>query len=82
MVFAGQTFIPEGVEGPNNTDINMGLTAEQVKNHPVQKYADWDGEFIMNGMLTAFDGSKMYEPFLEHTPSRHLTFVFNVFVLF
>ena len=33
-------------------------------------------------MLQGFDGTLMYEPYNDTTPSRHLTFVFNVFVLF
>jgi magnesium-transporting ATPase (P-type) len=81
-VFGGQTFIPEGVEGPNNTDPALGLTREQVLAHPVPKYAEWDGKYVMTGMLQGFDGTLMYEPYNDTTPSRHLTFVFNVFVLF
>lgn len=35
----------------------------------------------MNGMVRDLDGSAVYEPFSAITPSRHLTIVFNVFVL-
>jgi hypothetical protein len=36
----------------------------------------------MNGMVQGFDGEDIYRPLYEYTPSRHLTVVFNVFVLF
>jgi magnesium-transporting ATPase (P-type) len=36
----------------------------------------------MTGMLQGFDGTLMYEPYNDITPSRHLTFLFNVFVIF
>ena len=34
IVFGGHTFIPEGAEGPFNTDPAMGLTKDQVLAHP------------------------------------------------
>jgi magnesium-transporting ATPase (P-type) len=36
----------------------------------------------MNGMVKDFDGNPVYSDFFDHTPSRHLTFVFNLFVFF
>ena len=36
----------------------------------------------MNGMVQGFDGEDIYRPLMDYTPSRHLTMVFNVFVLF
>ena len=51
IVFGGHTFVPEGVEGPNNTDPAMGLTKDQVLAHPEPKYAEWDGKYVMTGML-------------------------------
>lgn len=36
----------------------------------------------MNGMVQGFDGNDIYRPMQAYTPSRHLTVVFNVFVLF
>merc|ERR1712166_722097 len=43
--------------------------------------ADWKYDYVMNGMVRDFDGSPIYEYFANDTPSRHLTIVFNVFVL-
>jgi len=34
IVFGGHTFVPEGAEGPFNTDPAMGLTKDQVLAHP------------------------------------------------
>ena len=81
IVFGGHKFIPEGIEGPNNTDQSMGLTAENLALHTVEKYRNWDGKYVFNGMVRDFDGSEIYEPFGVYTPSRHLTVVFNLFVL-
>jgi len=36
----------------------------------------------MTGMPKTFDGRQLYEPYKKTTSSRHLTVVFNVFVLF
>jgi len=36
----------------------------------------------MNGMVQGFSGEDIYRPLYKFTPSRHLTMVFNVFVLF
>ena len=36
----------------------------------------------MNGMVQDFDGTAIYKDFYEITPSRHLTVVFNLFVMF
>lgn len=36
----------------------------------------------MNGMVQDFKSQEVYKPYLFHTPSRHLTFIFNMFVLF
>jgi magnesium-transporting ATPase (P-type) len=36
----------------------------------------------MNGMMQGFNNEMIYRPFKETTPSRHMTVVFNVFVLF
>lgn len=35
----------------------------------------------MNGMLKDFNGDPIYMPLMNVTPSRHLTVVFNIFVL-
>lgn len=43
---------------------------------------DFGTKYVFAGMPKAFDGSLMYEPYKEITSSRHLTFIFNVFVLF
>jgi hypothetical protein len=57
FLFAGPSFLPEGVEGPNNTDIDVGITKALVESHPNPEYASWDGINVMNGMLHGFDGS-------------------------
>ena len=81
IVFGGHKFIQEGVEGPTNFDESKGLTGLQVANHTVDAYKNWDGQYVMNGMVRDFDGSDIYQPFSAFTPSRHLTVVFNLFVL-
>lgn len=53
--------------------------------HSNPAYADgseWNGTYVMNGMVQDFDGTAIYKDFYETTPSRHLTVVFNLFVLF
>lgn len=82
FVFAGPQFVPEGVEGPGNTDVKVGLTEEMVKAHPIEEYAQWTGEYVMSGMLKDFDGNYVYSVYETVTPSRHLSVVFNLFVLF
>lgn len=83
IIFFGYNFFPEGREGAFNTanDESIGLTAKFAKTHPTKKWADWDYVYVMNGMVRDFDGSPIYEYFANKTPSRHLTIVFNVFVL-
>jgi magnesium-transporting ATPase (P-type) len=83
IIFFGYKFIPEGVEGAYNTknDPSIGITAIRAKKHPVKYWADWKYDYVMNGMVRDFDGSQIYEFFANDTPSRHLTIVFNVFVL-
>ena len=80
-VFGGPSFIPEGVEGINNNDPALGLTRENLLTHSVDEFRNWDGEYVMSGMVRDFDGSEIYEPFSTFTPSRHLSVVFNLFVL-
>jgi len=53
-----------------------------MKDHPIAKYHDWDLNYVFNGMVKGLDGEPIYEPFNSITPSRHLTIVFNMFVLF
>lgn len=86
IIFAGFRFFPEGVEGAHNCakgvgDPEIGLTCAQVATHPVEKYRKWPYTYVMNGMVRDLDGEEVYEPFRNFTPSRHLTIVFNVFVL-
>jgi len=78
FIFAGPYFIPEGVEGPFNvdSDLNIGLTPAQALIH------DWSGEFVMNGMMADFEGKDIYKQLYDTTPSRHLSVVFNLFVVF
>jgi Ca2+ transporting ATPase len=92
FVFAAHLFVPEGVEGPDNNICPtsgscaakeaIGLTNLQVAGHPVLAEQSWTGEYVMNGMVQGFDGNDIYRPMQAYTPSRHLTVVFNVFVLF
>jgi magnesium-transporting ATPase (P-type) len=53
-----------------------------VKNHPNPKIREWDGKYVISGMVQGLDGADVYRPFESQTPSRHLTVVFNLFVLF
>lgn len=82
FVFGGQNFIPEGIEGPTNTDPAIGITAYNITNHPVEAQREWTGEYVMNGMLKDFEGLAVYSYYEDVTPSRHLSVVFNLFVLF
>ena len=43
---------------------------------------EWDGYYVLSGMVQGLDGQEVYRPFETSTPSRHLTVVFNLFVLF
>jgi len=83
IIFFGYNFFPEGVEGAFNitNDKSIGITKLRAASHPVKKWAEWDYKFVMNGMVRDFDGSQIYEYFANDTPSRHLTIVFNVFVI-
>mmetsp|Transcript_16509 Transcript_16509/g.28037 ORF Transcript_16509/g.28037 Transcript_16509/m.28037 type:complete len:1044 (+) Transcript_16509:329-3460(+) len=81
VVFAGHTFIPE--------DPESSLLPYEVimENHTVPEYKEEERAkeleiLIFNGMLKGLDGEPVYEPFMNITPSRHLTFVFNLFVFF
>jgi len=83
VIFGGYKFFPEGKEGAFNTTNNpaLGITALRAKTHPVKMWADWDYVTVMNGMVRDFDGSEIYQYFANDTPSRHLTIVFNIFVI-
>jgi Ca2+ transporting ATPase len=82
FVFAGHLFVPEGVEGPNNFDASIGLTYNQIMSHSEATHREWDGVNVMNGMVQGFQGESVYRDFYKYTPSRHLTVVFNLFVMF
>lgn len=43
---------------------------------------DFSGRYVLSGMVRGFDGEDIYKPFSEVTYSRHLSVVFNLFVLF
>jgi len=81
IIFGGDQFFPEGVEGPNNTNPLMGLTKANIESHPNPEVRKWTGQYVATGMLQDFNGNNLYEHFYAFTPSRHLTVVFNVFVL-
>jgi Ca2+ transporting ATPase len=74
IVFAGHTFIPE--------DPDTAIITEALLTHPVEKHRSFNPELTFNGMVKSFNGEPIYEPFDDLTFSRHLTFVFNLFVLF
>ena len=82
FVFAGHLFIPESYEGLGNIDPKIGIYKELIESHPQQYYREWDGEHVMNGMVQDFYGLDVYRHYANHTPSRHLSIVFNLFVLF
>lgn len=81
FIFAGHKFVPEDVEGIKNDNPNVGLTKAHVQAHP-NKNLGWDGTYVMNGMVKGFENEPIYAPFYDHTPSRHMTVIFNIFVLF
>jgi len=82
FVFAGQKFIPEGIEGPTNIDANLGITATMLNKHQNEEVQGWSGEFVLMGLMKDFDSSDYYKTFESDTPSRHLSCVFNLFVFF
>lgn len=77
-MFAGHTFIPDS---GNFTDDDMGFEIGWVKNHTNPLFRDWDGKLVINGMVQGLDGADIYRHFETKTPSRHLSVVFNLFVL-
>jgi len=61
----------------------MGFDKELLASHPNPKIRDeYTGEFVISGMVQGLDGEDIYRHFETATPSRHLTVVFNLFVLF
>ena len=87
FVFAGHMFIPEwqngAGEGPLNlSSTNGNLYYDLIANHPTEELRTWTGEFVMNGMAKGFQGEQIYKYYQDAGyPSRHLTVVFNLFVL-
>lgn len=71
FLFVGYKMIPEDPD----------TSALDFSKHEVDEYKNWDPKIVMNGAKKAFDGSEIYGPFEDDTPSRHLTIFFNVFVL-
>lgn len=41
-----------------------------------------NGDYVMNGMLKGVDGEEIYSKYVDITASRHLSVVFNLFVVF
>lgn len=82
FVFAGPQFIPELGAGVAWDDAKIGFSEELKLSHPNPKIAeDWTGEYVISGMVQGLDGADIYRHFETYTPSRHLTVVFNLFVL-
>lgn len=74
--FAGETFLPEY---PDYLDTYL-----VSKNMPAStKYGDADKTLVCNGRYKSLDGKvKEYEDkFLQVGPSRHFTYIFNIFVM-
>jgi magnesium-transporting ATPase (P-type) len=82
FVFAGPLFLPELGVGQPWDDEKVGFPLSLKLSHPNPKIAeDWTGEYVISGMVQGLDGANVYRHFEEATPSRHLTIVFNLFVL-
>lgn len=81
FVFAGHLFIPELGDQAWSDELT-GIPYEVVKNHANPKIREWTGKYVVNGMVQGLDGVEIYRPFEAYTPSRHLSVVFNLFVLF
>lgn len=82
FVFAGDQFIKE-LNGKEWTEESMGFPKSALENHPNPKIRDnWTGEYVVSGMVQGLDGEDIYRHFESFTPSRHLSVVFNLFVLF
>jgi len=82
FVFAGPLFLPELGVGQPWDDEKMGFSLALKESHPNPKIAeDWTGEYVISGMVQGLDGATIYRHFEGYTPSRHLTIVFNLFVL-
>jgi len=60
---------------------SIGFNQTIMLNHPNEKYRDWDGKLVISGMVQGLDGEDIYRPLEAYTPSRHLTVVFNLFVI-
>jgi Ca2+ transporting ATPase len=73
VVFAGHKFIPE----------DYATSGIDLSQHVIEKYRDPSyQEYVFNGMVRNVAGEPVYEQYIDTTPSRHLTFVFNMFVFF
>jgi magnesium-transporting ATPase (P-type) len=81
FVFAGPLFIRELGDQPWDDSL-IGFERSVVLSHPNPKISDWDGKYVVSGMVQGLDGQDIYRHFEGLTPSRHLTVVFNLFVLF
>jgi hypothetical protein len=79
FIFAGHKIIPEtagwGAAG-------IGWDRNTTLNHPNLEYRGYEPIFVHNGMVLGLKGENIYEYYLETTPSRHMTFIFNMFVWF
>jgi len=78
FVFAGDKFVPETGEF---TPESIGFNKTVMESHPNPNYRDWDGKLVITGMVQGLDGEDIYRPLESYTPSRHLTVVFNLFVM-
>ena len=59
----------------------VGFEYSLVQSHPNEKIREWDGKYVISGMVQGLDGEEIYKHFESATPSRHLTIVFNLFVV-
>lgn len=67
FVFGASQFVPE------TPPEDMLTTSEVIKSIR-------NGDYVMDGKMYNFDLSPHYVQYIDYTPSRHLTIVFNIFV--
>lgn len=72
FVFAGPSFIPE--------EPDDYITPELIASHPSPEIRNWNGKYVISGMVKGINGEDIYRHFEAETPSRHFTVIFNLFV--
>ena len=72
FVFNGPNFIPE--------EPDAYITKDLIASHPIEEIRNWDGKYVLSGMVKGLDGEDRYRHFENATSSRHFTVIFNLFV--